>query len=1196
MRDILTVLASIVILILAAAVAAPPFIDWEAHRSTVDGMISRAAGVQAHTEGRISVRLLPSPRLRFDRLRLGADSTDNPTLTADFVSAEFALPPLLRGEVRFTETRVGRADIRVPVSSGGGWRLPPDIVSGSGRAREWAIENLTVAQFLLTTRMTDTGRTDQFYAESVRIEGQKLIGPWRVEGVTAKVPFRFTTGELAQDKTVQVKLTGGGDEFPRFDIDARLSLNEGNSAPTVPLIAGKARLLFGPPAQVAAAGIPIPIAIDTEFKTAPDGVVLSPLQLEAGEGGASLRLTGEGTIGLADPKIALRLEGRRLDADSFILSSNGQDFKSRLSQWTIPSSRIPVALDLKLDSIGLGQDDLSNAVAKVTVEKGIAKVERFEFMAPGDTRVAMQGEAGLETQGGVEGRVAIASAASDRLARYLDRINIRSPFLKVLDGRPFEAASDVSVAYPIVSLSRLRVKTGDATLTGNVRYTEPEGRNRGRLEAQVAVQGLNLDQLPQVSSVFEATQNLDVGFILDARDVRAGNRPGIGRISARVLSDGPALLVETLDIVNLAGANAKVSGRIAPDGSGRIAGKVTAQRAAPVIDLLGSVWIGGLSRMVPYFIREGDLNLDVVSERVAPPRGSAELRLRTTANGTVAGGSFTSQVDSVDGRTQNLDARLATDNTGRWVGRADAPLLRKASSISLKGARVPSGLFNVTLSGDVSGVQIATTRPFTLSSGDDVVDSGEADLTSADVTPFLSLLGDGAGVSPPVPLKARVGLGRNADSTVLDISGTVAGNPVQGRLQAVSRSDVSGEVSLDRLSLPWLVTALSLNAPASPNATALWSTARFGQSGRLFSGGQVAVRAKTLELGRGLLANNARFDLAASTDGIALRGLDATLGGGRLTGSANVTRQGALASIVGEGALRDVPLAAVVGPTPFQARLSGEMKFGAAAESLAGLVSNLGGSGEWRITNLSVPSGDPAAFDRALRRLLGETEPLVEGRAEAVLGEELGRAALTSANVTTTAALVGGLIRFSPFVIDTRTASWQGAVAYDLKNLSLDARGTFVSKTAPPGWTGAPPSTGLNWRGSFATPVREIDAGPFRNGLAAIVLKRELEKIEAFEKAAAERQRQIEAQEAERRRKAAEEAARQARLREEAERARIEAERIQSEQQRSPEAPAPGQGQGQPQPGPGAPPFTMPPSTPSLNFQPPAATPPSPGG
>jgi nucleoid-associated protein YgaU len=159
---------------------------------------------------------------------------------------------------------------------------------------------------------------------------------------------------------------------------------------------------------------------------------------------------------------------------------------------------------------------------------------------------------------------------------------------------------------------------------------------------------------------------------------------------------------------------------------------------------------------------------------------------------------------------------------------------------------------------------------------------------------------------------------------------------------------------------------------------------------------------------------------------------------------------------------------------------------------------------------------------------------------------------LTAQTVTTSAALVGGSLRLSPFVVEGGPASWQGAVTFDLNKLELDARGSLVSKTSPEGWSGAPPSIGLNWHGSLAAPVREVDAGPFRNGLAAIVLKRELEKIEAFERAAAERQRQIQAQqEAERQRAkaAAEEAARQAQAQAEAEKARRDAERLQSQQQ-----------------------------------------------
>jgi len=1156
LRDILTIIASIVILILAVAVAAPPFIRWEDHRASIDEMIARASGTEARTEGEIAVRLLPTPRIELGRLRLGGKTPDSPVLTADAVWAEIALTPLLRGEVRFTETRVGRADIRIPVAGDGEWRLPPDLVSGSGRAREWAIENLSVAQLLVTTQSASTGRTNQAFAENVLIQGQKLIGPWRVEGTTAGVPFRLVTGELAEDKTIQVKLSGGGDIYPRFDLDARLGLNEGTGEATTPSVTGKAKVLFGPPAQLAAAGIPIPIAVETEFKTVPGAVELGPVSVEAGEGGASLRMTGDGRIGLNDPRISLRLEGRRLDADSFILSSNGQDFKSRLQSWSLPLVRVPIDLDLKIDSIGLGQEDLSNAILKLSLDTGRAQVDRIEFTAPGETRVAVEGQLGLTTRGGINGKVALASNASDRLARYLARIGLNSPLLRMLDGRPVEASSEIAFSNPVLSFNRLRLKTGESTLTGNVRYTAPEANERGRLEAQVAIQNLNLDDLPQVSSVFQATQNIDIGLILDARAVSAGRSPPTGRISARILSDGPALLVESLDIVDLAGANARVRGRIAPDGSGRISGKVTAQRADPLVDLLGSVWVGGISKLVPHFVREGALDLDVASERVAPAPGSNELRLRTIATGRIAGGPFEGRVESIDGRTESLILSLSTDSTGRWVNRPAMASLNRPSKVDLRGTRVGSGLFNVTLTGDIAGVRVATTRPFALSEGDDVVDSGEAEITTPDITPFLQLLGDGAGVAPPVPVTGRVTLGRERGSTLVEVNGKVSNDPVQARLVVASRSDIGGEVSLGRLSLPWLVATLTLNVPGDPNATAIWSTARFGQSGRLVSGGQVTFRAGTLDLGRGLQASRASFVVGAQPDGISIRNFDATIGSGRITGATTITREGALATIVGEGSLEKVPLWALTGSSPFEAVLSGPLRFGAAGGSLSELVANLGGAGEWQVTNLRIPAADPNVFERVLKRALAENDPLAEGRAEAIVGMELGRAPLSAASVRTSAALVGGILRLSPFVVEGGQAVWQGGVTYDLKTLQLDARGALTAKASPPEWVGAPPSIGLNWQGSLTAPVRQIDAGPFRNGLAAIVLKRELEKIEAFERAAAERQRQIEAQreaERQRARAAEEEALRQARARAEAERARREAERLQSQQQSQPQ-------------------------------------------
>ena len=1115
MRDILTVIAALLIAFLTAALLAPPFIDWGARREAIETALAQATGTRAQTDGRIDIRLLPSPRIRVDQLELGGATEASPALSARAVVAEIALTPLLRGEIRFTEARIGRAEIRVPTGAGGTWRLPPDLPSVAAFRREWAIENLSVGQLLVTTTAPSTGRTDQFYAENVRIEGQSLTGPWRVDGMTGGVPFRLATGELGQDQTVQIKLAGGGDIYPRFDVDARLAFeNESNA--WAPSVAGTAKVFFGPPAQVSAAGLPIPVAVQAGFKTTGGAVELEPVSVEAGEGGASLRMTGAGSVRLDDPRVSLKLEGRRLDIDSFILSASGRELAAQAGTWSMPPIVVPIDLDLSLNSIGFGQEELTNFVARGTLGRGRAQIERIEVEAPGQTRIAAAGEIGLTTEGGGNGRIAIASAASDRFARYLGKLRLENVVPTVLTTGPLEAAADVVHAAPVTSFRNVRVKVADMSLSGNARYTAPEQSSRGKLEAQIAAQGIDLAQLPQMSSLFEATPNLDLGLILDARDVRHGSSRGIGRIAARILSDAPSLVVETLEITDLAGANAKVSGRIEPDGSGRIEGRVTAERAAPLVDLIGTVWIGGVSKLVPHFLREGDLNLEVVAERAAPSQRSGTPRLKTTARGTAAGGLFEAEVLSADGFTENLNVKLATENTGVWVNRPDVAPLRRPSHVDLRGVRVPSGNFNVMVTGDIGGVRINTTRPVGLAAGDEVVDSGEADLTAADVTPFLILLGDGAGVEPPVPVQLRVSLGRERDATLAMLSGRIADAAIQARLSARTRADVTGTVTVDRLSLPWVAAAFALNAPPDPRATAVWSTARFGQTARVINGGQATFKVGRLDLGRGLAAANAGFTLALTSDGFVLRDLSADLARGSMTGALTISRQGSLASVVGEGAVKDVSFRELGATGPFQGQISGKLRFGASGETMSSLVANLAGAGDLRFASLEAAEADPAALDRGVARALSESDPLNARRLEGIVAAELSRGPLRAGDVAGPAALVGGVLRIGPFAAEGGEGAWQGVLSLDIKTLSLEARGTLGSKTLPKGWPSNPPYIGLAWRGPLANPVREIDIGPLTTGLAAVVLQRELERIESFEAELAERARANQRRELER--------------------------------------------------------------------------------
>ena len=91
-------------------------------------------------------------------------------------------------------------------------------------------------------------------------------------------------------------------------------------------------------------------------------------------------------------------------------------------------------------------------------------------------------------------------------------------------------------------------------------------------------------------------------------------------------------------------------------------------------------------------------------------------------------------------------------------------------------------------------------------------------------------------MSGPLPVKAQVTLGRERDATLLDISGRIGGDSkVQARLLVRSRAEIDGEISLEQLSLPWLVTARAQraricdrNRPGPRHASdraSVWSTA-----------------------------------------------------------------------------------------------------------------------------------------------------------------------------------------------------------------------------------------------------------------------------------------------------------------------------------------------------------------------------------
>lgn len=1116
MRDTLTALAAAVILILVAALAAPPFVDWTGRRALIDRAIGASLDLPARSDGRIEVRFLPYPRLRLDRLQLG-DGSEKPSLDLRFVKAELALAPLLKGELRFTETRIGRAELKLPVTDGDALMLPANLTE-TLNTRDLVIDDLRIQQALVTTLVPATGRTDQFAAEALRLKAPSLAGPWQMEGFSGGIPFRVASTKIAADGAT-VKISGGGERQPRFEADARIVFKPldpadaarphrlGELRAMIPEAEGSARLVVGPPTKDA--GAALPFSLGGKFKARGTLLRFEGVNAEIDPAGQAVRLAGTGQIDLRSWRAALTLEARRLNLDGLLYSSAGQALVARgLSGDAVLPAMLD--LDLKIESLALGFEDWSDLQFKGTFDRtGGLVLRRFAGTAPGTTKVTASGELDMAASPRFSGHLDVDAADSEGLGRYLRRLGVEGAALALFDGRPVQAAANLSAAKTDLSLKDIRLVLGEARVTGEAHYARGEGGTRGRLDADLQVQGVDIAELPPVGGLLPSLDHHDIGLTLRARDVRygpVGARSGNGTIAASIKSDGASLVVDRLDIANLAGANAKLSGRITPDGAGRIAGHVGAASAAPLLALLDRVWIPE-ARLLPAFLREGALDLDVSLEREA---GEADT-LRTTAKGKAADSTIEGSLLARGGRLETLDVTIAAPRAGRWFRRDDLVGLRQPANLTLNARRAAGGTAPLSLSvaGTIAGLELSTLKPLLLGSDSGPPEAGTLQAVTADAAPFVPLTGSAMPVAGPLPADLTVVLSRNGPHLHAEVSGRLAEADVSAGLDRKPDGALTGKAALGTLSLPGLTAALVL--PTDPKAAAKdaagWSEARFLPAPSR-PRADLSLSVGRLDLGRGLIAEGAAFELSLDGDAMSLKNLSGRLADGRVSGSATIARQGNVASVSGDGALSGVTLKNLASGSPIRGTLSATLRYSGSGDSAAALATNLGGSGEATLAEIVMPAADPTAVDRALTRALAEDDPLREGRLSSILSEEFDAAALSAKGpVTTPVTLGGSTLRSGPVKLDLGATRWSGGFVLDLKARRIEVRGTLTAASAPKGWSGGKPTLGLGFVGPWSAPKREIEPGALANGLAAVVLQRELEKIEQFEADQVERQR-----------------------------------------------------------------------------------------
>jgi hypothetical protein len=1110
LRDSLTALAALVILVFVAALAIPPFVDWEERRLDLEAALSGAAGVPVETRGDIDLRLLPSPRLRVDGLTIGVPDGNAPSVVAQGVVAEMELTALLSGQIRFRSIAIGQADLRLPMVDGA-LSLPALTRDGTDALGALALDDLAITSLSVTTITPELGAMRRALLANLRLGAPSLAGPWRVEGVYAGDRFRLSAGRLDETLSMQLRLVGGADAPLRYDIDGRLQFVP-ESAGMRPDLSGEGRLSLLPPDSSETVALE-PLVLSGAFASEGAGFALSDLRVELGDPALGSQLEGEGFLRLDDPRISLDLAGRRLALDAILAGPRGGLFMDWLSASGPGAGLPPVDLSLALGSVGYAREELLDVALRAILEDGVLQVLRGAISLPGEARLSYAGDIDLSRLDRFSGDVTLTAENSERLARYLPRLGLDGPWIGLLSGPPVDVTGHVTLDEQGFRVSRLAFQAGESLIQGDLVYRAPEIGRRGRVEADIRADGIDLGDLPPLDAFTQAAADADLVVAVSADDVRYGEETG-GRIRARLRSEGETIVVDALEISGLAGAQAEVSGRITPDGAGLITGRLQARRAAPLLTLIGRFQQDGLLAMTPGFVRNGALDLMLSIDRLPPERGLDAGALRMTLEGDVAGGPFSATASTLGGRIEEFELLLSTRDTRDWVDLDHEAITGRPSTVSAQMRRSGPDRYAGSISGEMAGLRFRTTRALSIDAITREIWDGEVHLATADIRPAVALfmLGD-AGLDA-MDGQMRVSLSREPGASRLDLDGRIGGETLRGRLLLPGEGGVSGALQTSRLTLPAMIDILLTNTGAAAIAGEGWSDEPFRPVSLNLRRGEITIEADVIALGRGLALADGRLDLAPLSDGLALRNLEGRLGTGRIGGdvSLRLSPEGRLA-VVGDVDFSGLS-SNLFGASPdFEAVLTGALDFGGSGSSPAALVADLSGGGTLLLEDIEIARMAPGAITGGLESALQEDDPLggrtLLGYVERALDAGAFRYPLAQAPTT----IVGGALRMEPLRLGDPALgeeSWSGVLAIDLATGSLDMRGVMRASEGPSGWTGAPPQIDLGWTGSWEAPRRVVDVGPLTNGVAQIVLQRELDRIEAFEREAGERTRRLE--------------------------------------------------------------------------------------
>ena len=1098
MNNALMAIGALLIAALAALFAVPYFVDWNGYRGVFEEEASRVLGRDVRVGGKVNLRLLPSPYVRFERVRIAdtTGTTGEPIFRADNFTMWLSVPPLLKGVLEAKQVELKRPVLSLAVDAAGrGNWSSLKLTTGSLPfvPANVTLQAMRISDGVVSIQRANGGALIEIGDIDGELESDALQGPYRFKG-TAKWQggsreIRLATAAPDADGALRFKSVVRVPESANaYTFEGRVADLKERPRVEGDLGAKIGIALGGEPAGNSgkAAKADDRPAVDLKARLIADGTGLK-LDDIAGtleNAGQPQLVTGSGDLAwVKGVRASAKLTSRWLDLDRIVgTGAEGTPLQTGMAladalMHALPSESAS-ALDLAVDQVNLGGDAVAGLKLKASRTDGPLRLDQLEASLPGGARLDLSGAVAGTSERQFSGQVGLHGPSFGRFVAWAAKD------MGLAGGRgdgPFTLHGGLTFSRKGIELKGAEAEVAGSSARGEMSWW------RGTPDRfAVTLQGPRLDlgamwpiarrhnglaaigrAAAPAGTADAAPANLDLR--LQAGELATGEQT-LRDVDAKLAIGDGRLSIERFEASLEDGGSVALDGVIA-DVTRRPRGTLRWQTAAP-----GSDALGRLAKLAAPWLPES-VAVPALSPGLFPLRlaGSVHIGERSDGKLDIAfdgssggargriGGELRLDGGLVRWRDQPFDLALTAEaadavtiSTLLGLG-GSAPLAsRKASAggrLVLKAAGTPAtGLATfASLDGEALSAiyQGRTVLPADAPRRLD----GTATIAARDARQLLSLAGLGlGGAASAASVRGALDVRTEGDAIKLTARGVeIGGSAVEGGASFVASegkpvriaADLrSGSVSLQAL----LGVVLDEKAPTAGGGalpSGAWPELAFDMSPLERVEGDVTLRLASLALAPGLTLHDTAIAAHLEPGRITVNDVSGHSAGGTTQAKLTLQRQSAGVSLSGDVAMSAIDLARLgTANTPHRARgeMGWRLSFESRALSPAGLAAALSGKGKAELGR------DVALTGYAPDRLAATVETIVAGKTD-VTGEALTRAigeAMISGRLTLgprklDLELSGGAVKVPPITVETSQGRTTMITTVDLASLRADA-------------------------------------------------------------------------------------------------------------------------------------------------------------